>query len=275
MNHISPKIAILITTFERDELLYKSVQSLVENFFENCMILVADQGTPSNEKAKWVLETKTRLDNQFHYRELPYNCGLSAGRNFLVRLAKEKGCDYCLLSSDSFLYNESLQNLNNIVKNYLWGYNLIGFDLKGSVCGWEAKLKLIEGQAFELDFIEKTNRTARKFYIDMKSNKEINIWDIDICRNIFMASAESLLETQWDEKLKLAEHESFFHEYQKAGFKCGWTNYIIAEKMKDRPIEYNKFRQRNFDEGRQYLKEKYDIKGWVIYKHLERAKNNG
>jgi hypothetical protein len=46
----------------------------------------------------------------------------------------------------------------------------------------------------------------------------------------------------------------------------GWTDLIIAEKMKDRPDEYSEFRRINFNEGIQKLKLKYNIKNWVIYK---------
>ena len=83
---------------------------------------------------------------------------------------------------------------------------------------------------------------------------------------------ESLLKVKWDNNLKLAEHEDFFHRYKKAGYKVCWTDAIIAEKMTDRPTEYLSYRKQNFEEGLQYLRKKYKTTGWVNYVNLERAK---
>ena len=44
------KIAILITTFLRDKLLYKTIQSIINNYPKDCIILIADQGYTDSEK---------------------------------------------------------------------------------------------------------------------------------------------------------------------------------------------------------------------------------
>lgn len=260
MNDLNKKVAFLVTTFNRDELLYKSVQSIVDNFKENWIILIADQGIVSCEKSKWFFHLKSKLNDQIHLRELEYDCGLSYARNQLVEIANEKKCDYCVLSSDSFLFNESLDNINEFIKYDLYDKDLIGFELVPSVCGWEAKLRLIENESFELDFIEKDNSSIETIY------------DCDITRNIFIAKTESLSHTKWDNLMKLGEHEDFFWRYKLNNYKVGWTKKVLANKITDRPSEYAILRKKNFRDGIEKLKKKYNISGWVTYKNLERAK---
>ncbi|MHA2012753.1 MAG: glycosyltransferase family 2 protein [Candidatus Helarchaeota archaeon] len=247
------KIAFIITTFQRDNLLFKSIESLLPHLKENWHVIIVDQGNQSKEKSEWL------YGKRVFYYHVPFNSGLSFCRNFGVDIANKLGCNYCVIGSDSFLFNPNIKRLSILLSNS--PFDLLGFELHGCKCGWEAKLNLIKEKSFELDFIKKP--INKIFY------------DIDICRNFFIATTKSLLNVQWDNNLPLCEHEDFFWRYKQAGFKCGWTNSIDAEKMPDRPKEYSNFRNKNFQEGMQYLRKKYNILGWVSYKHLERVTNNG
>lgn len=258
------KVAILITTFERDELLYKCINSIITNLPSNFIILVGDQGTPSIEKGRWVLETKTKLNDQFHYREYPFNSGLSYTRNQLINLAKIKKCSHIVLGSESFIFNDSLFKIKNIIQQNLYGYDILGGELFGCCCGWEGKLNLIPNEGFELDFIDKTKKPDY--------DKEVKIWNIDICRNFFIAKIDCLKNSPWDENLKLCEHEFAFYEFKQKNYKIGWTNDFSATKFNIRPDKYSEFRRKNFNEGLQYLRRKYKFSGWVIYKNLNNSK---
>lgn len=279
-----PKIGFIITTFMRDSLLYKSIQSLLKYKQDNWEVIIIDQN--GNFKKHDDFNNNMKL----HYYSVDYNSGLSFGRNFGVKVAKDLGCCYCFISSDSFLFNKSIQKLNNIVKIMEdCDYDLIGTELTNSVCGWEAKLNLIKGQSFELDFVNK-NKPDKIIYPNeditsecschisppcehcIQKSEEIHLWNIDICRNVFIAKIDTLLNVKWDENLKLGEHEDFFWRSKRAGYKGCWTNYIIVDKQTERPDEYAKFRKQNFNEGIKKLREKYNISGWVSYKNLDRAK---
>jgi len=245
------KIGILITTFCRDELLDKAVKSVSENLHtDDYELIIVDQHA-STKKA-------TLYSHLFNYSSVPFNSGLSFGRNYGVQKAKELGCEYVLIASDSFLFNKSIKELNKCKHMMEIGMkDLMGFELQ-NCCGWEAKLSL-DITGFTLDFIDKSE--DRQFY------------KCDIVRNFFLATTDSLLDVKWDNNLKLAEHEDFFHRYKKAGYKVCWTDAIIAEKMTDRPNEYLGYRKQNFEEGLQYLIKKYKTTGWVNYLHLSRAKD--
>lgn len=266
------KLCFIITTFNRDNLLYKSVESLLPYLKDNKLwsIIIVDQGEMTEEKENWLNDNNfdsinySRKNNcqQLFYYQVPYNAGLSFCRNYGVRQAKEIGCDYCIISSDSFLINSSILRLNNIITDMKeLGYSKCGFELENCTVGWEANLKLISEEAFELDFIDKSSLADGKKY-----------FDIDICRNFYVATTESLLKVPFDNNLKLAEHEDQAWRYKQTGYNSMWTNWITAKKMTDRPVEYDRLRNTNFNEGIKYLKQKWGIKGWVKYLHLERAK---
>jgi len=259
---IKNKIAILITTFLRDDLLYKSVNSILENEMpNNFVILIGDQGIASEEKVTWILNMKNKLKEQFHYREFPFNSGLSYGRNRLVELANKKDCNYCLISSDSFVFNQNMNDINSILDIVYTPYaDRIGFELDGCVCRWEGDINLIDKDSFEIDFID----------ID----KKLPFYSCEIVRNFFISTTKSLLDIKWDETLLLGEHEDHSWRYKLKGYKTLWTDLYKATKMKERPKEYAKFRQNNFIGGIKTLKEKYNIKKWISYKNLENAHKN-
>ena len=266
MTTSNAQIAILITTFERDNTLYKNIDALLSYIQNNFIILIADQGHFSEEKEKWILKNQQRYPKNFIYKKLSYNCGLSYARNYLVDLAKENKYDYILLSSDSFLFNESIQKINKIVDflNSNDSYDLIGFELKNCVCDWEANLNLIPNEHFELNFINKQEPSNRY--------KDILIFDCDIVRNFFLAKINPILHTGWDNNLKGREHEDFFWRYKQNNYKVGWTDYIWADKINDKPNIYQQSRNQNMQNGLKYLKKKYKIKNWVKYINLNNAK---
>jgi len=264
------KIGIIITTFERTKLLSKCLYKLVEYLEDNWRIIIIDQSKESNAKKDVINDIRFTIPDLIHYEKAPFNSGLSYCRNFGVEKAKELGCEYVVIGSDSFLFNESIKRIEEITKIlYSDKIDKCGFQLYNCCCGWEAKLNLIEGKYFELDFVDLNNCSLYR-----NINEDIiPIWEVDICRNFFVATTKSLLDVKWNENFKLGEHEDHCWRYKLAGYKTLWTNFISASKMTDRPDEYVKYRKENFKDGLRKLREKYNISGWVQYKHLSRAKN--
>lgn len=252
----SEKIAFLITTMKRDKLLFRSVESLLPYLKSNWIILIDDQGEASVEKSKWFLDLKEKYDSQIHLRELPLNCGLSYARNRLVELAKEKNCDYCVLSADSIEFNDSISDLDFVISQMnKESYNLIGLNLLNRI-SWEGWLTLKEKESFELEFI----------YTEEKMKKLFT--DCSCVRNFFIATTNSLIRSKWSEELLMAEHEDFMFRYAQNN-KMGCTTFINANYIGKKVIneEYAKLRRKNFNEGIQKLLAKYKIKSWITYKN--------
>ena len=245
------KIAICITTFLRDTLLFKTLQNIVDNYPENCILLIADQGYHSNDKDIYYDYIKKYIPCEVYY--LPFDSGLSYGRNFLVNKALEMNIPYCLISADSIQFKEKY-DFDNIISFLMTDekYALCGFELEGSKCPWEYDI-FVDKKGIHLIYTEN--------YIEHNS---IKYKKVDICRNIFLARTKSLTNL-WDNEMKLGEHELAFIELKNRGFQSFWTNAIKMKREANRNTdEYEVYRNR-FGYYQKLLKQKLNIKNWVIY----------
>ena len=141
--------AILITTFLRDNLLYKTIQTIVDNYTKDCIILIADQGYADSEKDITIDYFKSQIS--LEYYKLPFDCGLSYARNFLVTKAFEKNIPYCLVMPDSIQFIEPY-NFKFLDENILINF----------------KLKNIEPIPLKDIFLVKTNLIGDLWDLEMK-----------------------------------------------------------------------------------------------------------
>lgn len=245
------RIAILVTAFLRDTLLYKTLQTIVDNYPENSIVLIADQGYADSEKDINIDYYKSLIP--LKYYRLPFDCGLSFARNFLVQKATEMNVPYCLLGSDNIQFLTKY-NFEPIIQ-FLELDNsrgMIGFDLEGSKCAWEYLME-ITPNGIKFSYSDK-----EYFFGNLKFIK------VDICRNVFMAKTHTLLNL-WDEEQKLAEHELAFLEYKKRDYEVYWTDAYLFKRISGRNSkEYELYRKR-FNDYKKLLQSKLGMKGWVIY----------
>ena len=182
-------IAILITTFLRDNLLYKTLQTITDNLPENCIVLIADQGYADEEKDITIDYYKSQIPLELY--KLPFDSGLSAARNFLVNKANEMKIPYILMGADSIQFTQKY-DFNPIIK-FLEQDNkrgIVGFDLDGSKAPWE----------FDMELTPKGIKlTSSSNYTEFEG---IKYKKVDICRNIFLAKTETMLNL-YDNELKL------------------------------------------------------------------------
>jgi GT2 family glycosyltransferase len=238
------KIAILLTTFLRDKLLDEAVNSIKANMDANYVLLVADQGRNIAKKAS------TYMTGSCLWFALEFDTGLSAARNFLVRQAVTTSSDYCLVTADSIKFTKKYDfaPIIEFMKSDE-RIGIVGFDIKNRI-PYEYDIDLIPGKHFGL----------KKPSNGLVSYNNIQFQQVDICRNFFLAKTQCLVENQWDEELKLAEHEPYFYELKKKGrWSVYWTNFIQGEYVDSKPPEYVKYRNRIYTEYLEVLKKKYDI----------------
>jgi len=136
------KLAILITTFLRDNLLYKCIQSIVDNYPKDCIVLIADQGYVDFEKDISIDFYKSQIP--LEYYPLAFDCGLSVARNFLVQKAFEMNIPYCLIMPDSIQFTES------------YNFEPLFVDLNNNII-INFKLKNVEPTPLKDIFLAKTN----------------------------------------------------------------------------------------------------------------------
>lgn len=237
-------LAIIVTTFHRDNLLAATIANILKHYDVDYRILIGDQN-PTEEKAQ--------LYANLMYYNLPYDCGLSYSRNFLVQKAHDMGFKYVLLSADSIQFNQKYDFqpfINFLEKDTKRG--LVGFELSGSKCPWEFWIDLVP---------EGIKLNASNMYIEENG---IKYKKCAVVRNIFLAKTETLLNL-WDNEMKLAEHTLAFLEYKKRGYEVYWTDSISFQKVKDTSCEaYNQLRKR-VGEYKKLLKQKLGNEGNIIY----------
>ena len=244
-------IGICITTFLRDSLLYKTIQTIVDNYPDNYIVLLADQGYADKEKDITIDYYKSQIS--LEYYRIPFDSGLSLARNFLVQKASEMNIPYVLLGADSIQFT-SPYNFQPIIDflEQKEKRGIVGFDLQGSKCPWEFNMEITPTG---IKLISSSN------YIEFEG---IKYKKIDICRNIFIAKTNTLLKL-WDEEMKLCEHELAFLEYKKRGYEVYWTDSISFKKISTNTSdEYQTYRKR-LQDYQKLFKQKLGISGWVIY----------
>jgi hypothetical protein len=244
-------IAILITTFLRDSLLYKTLQTIVDNHTNDCIVLIADQGYNSSDKDVQIDYYKSQI--KLEYYKLPFDCGLSYSRNYLISKAKELNIPYILMCADSIQFSQSY-NFEPIIKTLKSDAQLgiIGFALEHSKCPWEFNMEVTPTG---IKMLSSSNYTE---FEGIKYKK------VDICRNIFLAKTDTMLNL-YDNEMKLMEHEIAFLEYKKRGYKVYWTDSISFKKVTTiTSDEYQNYRKRLSD-YRPLFEQKLGIKGWVKY----------
>jgi len=248
------KIAICLTTFMRNELLIDTVDSIIKYFPENSVLYIADQGNKSQVKDRYFSYLTSKTGRVFYFN-LPYDCGLSYARNYLVDVAKHAGIDYCLITADSLRFINKL-NLEPIVNGMEKNVDaLVGFEIKDRI-PWEWNIELVPEKHFWLSKISPDAIIQHEGFI---------IKRVELCRNFFLAKTEALLDVKWDNDLKLAEHEDFFYRLKLKGYKCIWTNIVSAEYIEDKPEEYRKMRDRMYNHFQYIMLKKYNIKQWMKY----------
>jgi len=249
-NMESNKIAIIYTTFLRNKLSLETIQSIQPYLSEKMILLIGDQ----NKVGQGINHKYTNCKHTIYY-ELPFDCGLSYGRNYLVQIAQKMGIKYCLLTADSIKFTEKY-NFDPII-NFLEEKEergIVGFELLDRQY-WVYNIDLIPGLFFKLT----------KNNLKVVNNQEIQFTGCEVITNFFLAKTKCLIDNKWDNELKLAEHEDFFWRLKQTKYKVFWTNYIKAQYINQKNTEYNKYRRRLYYEFKQKLQQKYSITGWLQY----------
>jgi GT2 family glycosyltransferase len=239
-----PNIAIIYTTFLRDSLAIGTLRSILSNWNNNYLLLIGDQ---NNKKMDL---TGCSTDKIIYYK-LPYDCGLSYARNFLIKKAAEMNIPYILMTADSIAFTQ-LYDFQPII-NFLESDKSIakiGFKLDNRIC-WE----------FNLDLV------PTKYFYLTSSNEYSGIYKkVDICKNFFLGKTESFINIPYDNDLKLFEHEDHCWRLKQAGYKTYYINSISANYIKNEPsLEYKTMRSRMYREFKQILLKKYNLVSWVKY----------
>jgi len=249
-------IAIGIKTFFREELLFKALDSIEEYFPLPYRLYIADDGDVSDRKEY----RYQQLANSGHtIIKLPFNSGISVGRNQIVKHAIE---DYILIMDDDI----SIQDPKTIInmKNVLDAKDDIGicsgvlYSENGSYLISE---KYQKGLRFELDRGMLIRHPSIKNIYKVKNSMYVYA---DQVVNFFLAKREVFDEVRWDNRIKVGwEHLDFFLQLKK-------TKWKVASCLNSKAIHMNSIHDPNYNYFRRSVSNNYFYSKWNIHRVLNR-----
>lgn len=228
--NVSEKVTAIIKTFERPHCLDMLIKS-IKKFYPGLPIIVAD-----DSKAPI-----PRTDVEYHV--LPFDSGLSIGRNFLVKQVKTP---YILILDDDqcFINETKIECFLDVLENS--DIDIVGgrFIQTNGVRNSQAVFEIIEKE-----LILKPNPYGTENGVELYDN----------VANFFLAKTDKLQNHPWDDRLKLGEHWDFFLSH-KGKIKVAMHPEIFVFHTEDRSNdEYNQYRNREFEFFRQMFMEKHGL----------------
>lgn len=240
-------VTFIIKTYERFYCVKRLVKSIYKKY-PNAKVLIADDSTLScksffNEKYP---------DKDIKVYELENDCGLSAGRNYLVDRVKT---EYFVLLDDDFVFDKKTdvkkaeeiiidKNLD-ILGGYIRNYTEINNIPTHIKCLIQRLIKY-EKPANYLGTINYDKKT-KTLQVDYK-RKEFPLYtESDIVLNFFIARTNVVRDrNRWDDELKLQEHTAFFYTAKKNGLRVGFSNEFSVQHRPIKLKAYGAYRGRNF-----------------------------
>lgn len=204
-------LTICIKTFIRPKTLDKCLTS-IRSYYPDVKILVANDGPDSivNDKADQIFD-------------LPFDVGLSAGRNHLLDKVKS---EFVMFIDDDTIFSETskVEDMLSVLHNNS-EIDLVAGKIRGnSFCGT----------------LEKENGTLFRNIGSYRSTVAgFKIYDYVL--NLFVARTSKIKEVLWDEELKIVEHMDFFWR-AKGVLCCTALDHVYFHNTRERDAEYSKFR---------------------------------
>lgn len=224
-----------ITSFERPHLLKRLVHSILR-IYPHADIVVADNG-----------RRKAVLPEQVRVLDLPFDCGLSASRNALVRATR--GPLMLLLEEDFyFLPTTRIEGLLDVL-NHDAEVGVVGGAMLGPMGD-------VISYSMDIEVFRKTlsvrETNHRQHFTRAGSQYRI----CDLIWNFALFRSEMLRDHPWDEALKVGEHTPYFYEVKKAAkWRVACCPEAVIYHVPDRrsPL-YRAHRQRARDLFQGYLR---------------------
>jgi glycosyltransferase involved in cell wall biosynthesis len=262
-------VTILIKTFERPAALTRLLDS-IEDRYPECPVLIADDSrAPSRD------QVLRRYGAQVEaYLTLPFDSGLSAGRNALLDRVET---EYFVLNDDDFVYGPQA--------DLHWMKRQMAASEVELLGGVYLEPETVHWTALPKDTVK---ATARSFYqaarilcrsavgsayaingfhggieigdesvvLTLNDSGEASPYRrCDFTSNFFMARTDAVRSKVggWHEDLKMQEHWEFYYRAKQGGLRVAHSDDVGILHLRDRPAFYSEYRQRQLEYRRRGL----------------------
>ena len=244
------KTTAIIVTFLRDAYLKECVSSLSKTY-PNIDIMVSDNGLVNNDKLKYYKGLNKKGVKTFF---LPFDTGITYGRNFLVKRVKTP---YVLIGDDDFSYDKdtNLEAMISLLDSKKDIDIVCGrVREKGDVKNYQGNIDRHDDDSFH--YSEMTLDNYRK-------SKGVKYKKVDIGFNFALMRTKIFKKILWDTNIKVAyEHSDFFIEATNKDLKTVFTpDAIVVHKPEHvsqyQSSDYKTYRYRK--EDKDYFFNKWKI----------------
>ena len=206
-----------IKTFCRPSTLYATLDNIiVKSRYHDLSILVADDSDDDYKKKNGEIVRHFRgINKNLRLLEMPFDVGLSRGRNLLVENCKTK---YALMLDDSrhFTRDTKIEKMVDFLRET--DYHLVG----GVIPGRGRIDSHYTGMFEKIRHDSKSNTV--NIWVDTILERidydKIPVFKTNVTLNCFIAKTELLRRCRWRDELKTMEHENFFLDWYNMGYRC-------------------------------------------------------
>jgi glycosyltransferase involved in cell wall biosynthesis len=231
---VEHQVAVVMTTFLRDEIIMKTMNFYLKFPYK---MYVVDQGLPTPEKDAFYASMRAK-GHVIQYA--PYDCGLSACRNIAVKMVTEP---YIILHDDDQQIRYEVGPQIALLERCP-NVGIVGGQMLNHVSG------TMQTYSFRMNIQNKV-----LYYTKVEHGY------CDVVLNFLVARTELFKDIQWDTILKLNEHTDFFLRLKQTKWDVYYDSNFLGEHFPVRPGEYGKMRSRL--EFLEYFKKKHKIDKYV------------
>ncbi|MCX7772824.1 MAG: glycosyltransferase family 2 protein [Clostridia bacterium] len=255
----STDVTIIIKTFEREKALIGLLQSIRLLGYTYPIIVADDSKEPYKDN---IIGLFPDLDISYHV--LPFDSGLSYGRNYLLEHTHTK---YFVLCDDDFYFDkntdiekarailirEDVDILSGLLYNYL--------KVRGDNEGFLPKLQKALGLGTVQTYVGNINRQGKHVTATIRTRVREEFVKSDLVHNFFIGKTGEIRKIGgWDPTLKLSEHAEFFLRAKSCNLKVGHSGVWSTRHYPILLKGYQSFRKRDFDLD---LFNKYELDSWI------------
>lgn len=243
---IEDKVAFCIKTFIREDSLVTLMES-VKKFYPGAKVYIADDGNLTASRIAFY----SRLEHMFKDIKifmLPFDTGLSYGRNFLIKNSVEP---YILILEDDFIFTEGTK-LEPLV-DFLESSNNKEFGIVGGIV--YDKLKHSHDFNCNMRLNEKHLEIIPNKSEFVRSESGLLYKQVDKIFNFFIARREVFNNILWDPDLKICEHIAFFfHLKYKTSWKVAFTKDVSIHHVHLSTEKESAYKQYRIKRAQDFLK---------------------
>lgn len=239
---VQESCTFIVTSFKRTHLLPRFIDS-VQKHYPKSRILIGDSSCRPGEQDVILEQVKTM--DWVEVLHLPFDCGLPAMRNALV---KGVNTEYVVLCEDDFevisqTHIERMLSVLQHADNAILCAGLVDYGAEG-IKNWPCHIHYSDRKV-----------SFSKLKDQWREHDNVAFRETGLALNFFIARTHHILQRPWDERYTIgAEHTDWFIQRALAGDKCYYTDESVIGHYRVHQGQYKQWRKRDTESRKKLVK---------------------